>query len=49
VAVSGETSAWRSPPGRLGAIAKPSAPVGGTRDALTRSITASGGASRSTA
>jgi hypothetical protein len=45
VAVSGETSAWRSPPTWLGAIANPRIPVGTSWVAVTRSITASGGAS----
>ena len=49
VAVSGETSAWRSPPAWLGAIANPLIPVGASGVAVTRSITASGGASAASA
>src|SRR5215211_5300146 len=49
VAVSGETRVWRSPPARLGAIANPDAPVGSSGVAVTRSITARGGASAASA
>src|SRR5215218_9448175 len=49
VAVSGETSVWRSPPARLSAIANPDAPVGSSGVAVTRSITARGGASAASA